>query len=364
DGKLKKKPVRTRKHRRGKKTHLGRARVGEPTSEQKIPAKQVLLFRKKAHKAKSMLDSPDGHIEIGEDATKRDSETMNQYLRRLDRLAAKARVDADIKSDLIKMPLVSKRELKELMHMHYLVEVTLACAFFILKLPYIERFVFDSDGYNTWETELLVFTAIAVAFRTRRRGHVNFLPYLSSACSMAKFGNFVLFFYAKPLYGLIYSMCILAHMLLLPKPRYKGPENVTYFVGEEFEKELAKNNGVDWLIEFYAGWNPDCNEFAGVFAELSARYSTKKLRFGKIDVSRCPKAAEKYHINTSVSTRELPTLILFSNGVETFRRPLTDARGRVVPFSFSYENIVATLDPERRSKAASKNATTETKKTR
>lgn len=60
-------------------------------------------------------------------------------------------------------------------------------------------------------------------------------------------------------------------MLLFPKPRYKGPENVTYFLGDEFEKELAKDKNTQWLIEFYATWNPDCNEFAGTFSELSAR---------------------------------------------------------------------------------------------
>ena len=60
-------------------------------------------------------------------------------------------------------------------------------------------------------------------------------------------------------------------MLFFPKPKYKGPENVTYFIGEEFEKELARDKKVEWLIEFYATWNPDCTEFAGVFSELSAK---------------------------------------------------------------------------------------------
>lgn len=59
------------------------------------------------------------------------------------------------------------------------------------------------------ETELLMFTFILIAFKTRRRGHVNFLPYLSSACTMAKVGNFLLFFFAKPMYGLTYSAVLL-----------------------------------------------------------------------------------------------------------------------------------------------------------
>jgi thiol-disulfide isomerase/thioredoxin len=130
-----------------------------------------------------------------------------------------------------------------------------------------------------------------------------------------------------------------AHILLFPKPKYKGPENVTYFLGDEFEKELTKDKKVRWLIEFYATWNPDCNEFAGVFGELSAKYANKNLKFGKIDVARSPKIADKYNIIASVTSRTLPTLILFRDGREFMRRPLIDTRERVVPFSFSFVSI-------------------------
>lgn len=128
-------------------------------------------------------------------------------------------------------------------------------------------------------------------------------------------------------------------MLLFPKPKYKGPENVTYFMGDEFEKELVKDKKVKWLVEFYATWNPDCNEFAGVFGELSAKYANKNLRFGKIDVARSPKIAEKYDVIVSVTSRSLPTLILFKDGRSYVRRPLIDSRDRVVPFSFSFVSI-------------------------
>lgn len=115
---------------------------------------------------------------------------------------------------------------------------------------------------------------------------------------------------------------------------------MTYFMGDEFEKELSRDKKIKWLIEFYATWNPDCNEFAGVFGELSAKYANKNLRFGKIDVARSAKIAEKYNIAASVTSRTLPTLILFKDGREYIRRPLIDSRERVVPFSFSYVSVI------------------------
>lgn len=242
------------------------------------------------------------------------------------------------------MALVSKRELSELFHIHYITEIILALSYIILKyVPYTAVRVFGTSEFISWEKELLMFTCILIAFKTRRRGHVNFLPYLSSACNMAKLSNFILFFYTKSAYGFTYSAVLVIHMLLLPKPKYKGPDNVTYFVGEEFEKQLRTEKSSEWLVEFYATWNPDCTEFASVFKELSTKFSSKNLKFGKIDVARSPNSAERYNISTAVTTRSLPTVILFKNGKEYMRRPMLDNRGRPIPFSFSYENVVNTF---------------------
>lgn len=73
--------------------------------------------------------------------------------------------------------------------------------------------------------------------------------------------------------------------------------------------------------------------------DMHHRYATKSLRFGKIDVARCPKLAETYGIETSVTTKTLPTMILFKDGVEYMRRPLKDSRNRTIPFSFSYVSV-------------------------
>lgn len=50
---------------------------------------------------------------------------------------------------------------------------------------------------------------------------------------------------------------------------------------------------------------------------------------------------EKYNIVTSVTSRTLPTLIMFKDGREYMRRPLLDTRERVVPFSFSFVSQLA-----------------------
>lgn len=66
----------------------------------------------------------------------------------------------------------------------------------------------------------------------------------------------------------------------------------------------------------------------------SFRYSLPNLRFGKLDVTRFPKAAEHFRINNHPASRQLPTIALFRNGEQVMRRP-TVANKRAIPFVFT-----------------------------
>jgi thiol-disulfide isomerase/thioredoxin len=164
--------------------------------------------------------------------------------------------------------------------------------------------------------------------------------YLSTVCMFAKLISSFMFIRSNPLAGVIYVLFCLFHIAFLPEPAYKGPDLVTYFRGN-LDEELNRDRRITWLIEFYAAWQPSCVNFANTFAELSAKYTLDNLKFGKVDATRFPQLAEKYRVNTSSWTKQLPTLILFQNGKEVRRRPVIDGKGNiVVKFIFSEENIV------------------------
>lgn len=147
-------------------------------------------------------------------------------------------------------------------------------------LPWSSFFVL---GNKVW---ILLF-AIRANFSSP--GAVNFLPYIGTACMLAKLGNVLLWFFADPIYGVVYSVCCLCkstfstqnriltpillpvHLLLLPEPCYKGPENMTYLDEKGLEDAIHKDRNSAWLVELYAVWNPACIEFAPTFSELSAK---------------------------------------------------------------------------------------------
>lgn len=126
---------------------------------------------------------------------------------------------------------------------------------------------------------------------------------------------------------------------MLPEPCFQGKGQITFFRARDLDAEL-KSTKKTWLIELYTSWNPKCVEFANVFTELSATYALDNLCFGKVDLSRNPETAEKYRINTSPISKQLPTIILFENGKETMRRPIVQDNGKLANFAFTFVSII------------------------
>ncbi|CAG2169482.1 unnamed protein product [Oppiella nova] len=243
------------------------------------------------------------------------------------------------------MALISTTELKRLLRLHYLTNILLALSFVALKcLSPICDYLFTSCQLDYRETEIMFFTAVIIIFRTRKQGAVHLVPYVSTACMLAKMGNVLLYFMSDPVYGVLYVSCCILHLLVLPEPSYEGPEDISYFRGEDFTQELENDKRVVWLIELYTAWSPPCIDFSSVFSELSGKYSLQNLRFGKIDLARNEETAKHYKINTSALSKQLPTLILFRNGKEAMRRPTVNNNSKLVKFNLTFDNVVSEFD--------------------
>ncbi|XP_003745086.1 thioredoxin-related transmembrane protein 2 homolog [Galendromus occidentalis] len=245
------------------------------------------------------------------------------------------------------MAIVEWCEVQRLFHPHYLLTVILATIFFPLRIcaPVCE-ILFPDKGcqLDYRETEILFFLIIVILFRTRKLATTSLVPYVSAASMYTKVAMVILFFYNDVRYGIIYSIVCIVHLMVFPEPTYSGPDVAVYFTSQTLEEELQKDKRVVWIVEFFALWSPPCINFASDFRRISAKYTLENLRFGKIDVTRNPEAAAKYHINTSALSKQLPTLIMFKDGKALMRRPTVDSKSKLVKFNFCIENIVNEFD--------------------
>ncbi|XP_037078144.1 thioredoxin-related transmembrane protein 2 homolog [Pollicipes pollicipes] len=239
-------------------------------------------------------------------------------------------------------------EIKTLLTAHHVLNMLLASSFLVFKYtPVVCEFVFPGPEpceLSDNESKLLFFVAVVIWAKTKKTGARGVLPYLSTTYTYLKLLSLVLWFYSDPVKGVIYLVLATMVYVWFPEPVSTVPERVTYFSYQELEDTLAEQRNMVFFVCFFATWFPSSVNFANVFSRLSGTYALDNLVFGKVDVTRHPDAAQKYRISTSSFSRQLPTVVLFDGGEEVSRRPGFDERGRLVPFTFSEDNVVAAFD--------------------
>ncbi|XP_064612792.1 thioredoxin-related transmembrane protein 2-A-like [Liolophura sinensis] len=234
------------------------------------------------------------------------------------------------------------KELKSLLNAHFITNVVLSLVFFILKTskPLCD-YLFEDCSLEVKEWEYVTFLGCIIVMKNRKQ--TAYVEYVGIVCMFAKVLNLILFYKQNPVYAIVYAVLCLLQIVFVPAPMYTGPEDIIYFRDSHFEEELERDKRVTWVVTFFAAWSPACVNFAGPFANISSKYALENLKFGKIDVTRYPKIANKYDVNASAWSKELPTVILFRDGQEWMRYPLKDSKGRVVRYIFNEDNVIRDL---------------------
>lgn len=235
---------------------------------------------------------------------------------------------------------------------HYLLN-TVVCLLYVISR--LHRgcccLIYQVDRSETCELdfrdlEVISFLSLIIAFKSRRQKTVAPLKAtISSVFLFGKLGNLFMFMRADWRWGLIYAIICLLLLLLFPEPTYQGEQAVTLFRGQALDEALHNEPDVTWLVEFYTPWSPPCSRFSATFAELSLAYNNEFLKFGKLNAGAYEVIAKKYEIDSSVSSKNLPTIVLFENGKESMRRPtLSDSGGRIKTYAMEKDNIIIDFD--------------------
>ncbi|CAD6188067.1 unnamed protein product [Caenorhabditis auriculariae] len=239
-------------------------------------------------------------------------------------------------------------EVRSVLTAYHLVNLLLSTLFFLLKVTPLCDFVFVWDeqdgscGIESREREILLFLLIVIMWKGRKA--TNSLHYVNNVFLYSKIASFFLFFRADPLLGIFYFAVCLICLVVFPEPAFSGPENVTYFQGEQLYDQLVKDKKTTWVVQFFTTWSGECKHTTPVFAALSEKFSLPNLRFAKLDVGRYPKEGERFRVNSNPMSRQLPTICVYKDGKEISRRPLVNENHRAVPFVFSQDNCIQAFD--------------------
>lgn len=68
---------------------------------------------------------------------------------------------------------------------------------------------------------------------------------------------------------------------------------------------------ISTLIIFTNYWCDTCTQTAPLWAQISNKYTTDKMKFGEVDITKLPALAKNFKIDNSGFASKLPVLILY-----------------------------------------------------
>lgn len=251
--------------------------------------------------------------------------------------------DAEKKQPLSKLQSISNR----FFNAYYIINFLVLSSYLIVRKIFPSQNLQTHDFYDglTREIEILLLMLVYLSKRWKRCNTVD--DFVIRAILYFKTLVIVYMWFTDTRIMAWYLIAYVVIFMTLSRPEYDGPvcfEELTPF---NFHS-LVVNEGdkrVMWLVLFYASWSGESKNFVHVFADFALRYSTPFLKFGRVNVFHSS-LAEEFNIDTSSSSFQLPSLILFKCGKEHRRLPPLNKKGEVVATVIGREGAKSYLNLE------------------
>ncbi|CEL99162.1 unnamed protein product [Vitrella brassicaformis CCMP3155] len=214
--------------------------------------------------------------------------------------------------------------------------------------PALQELTATQDQHTGLRRDLCAVVVLGVFFVFRSNRKATWDHKLLDLFVWTKSLILASFWMSNVVMGLWYSFLCLCVWLVFPLGHYQGESKVEMIDGKgRFAHLLGlagkgplldKTLEVTWLILFYKPFRKECSEPQVVIANLSLKYTSERLRFGKVDISRNAVLAKRFQIDPDRSD-QLPTFILFERGQEAKRAPSRNAKGEYPRLKYTEDSL-------------------------
>ena len=107
------------------------------------------------------------------------------------------------------------------------------------------------------------------------------------------------------------------------------------------------------VLIFNAVWNDTCYYTYPLWCKLANKFSTDQVQFIELDVMIFDTIAKQFKVSLSGIAGQLPTLILFEDGLECLRFPMIDEKTGKSGYALDYreKELIKFFDLDKRSLA-------------
>jgi Thioredoxin len=160
---------------------------------------------------------------------------------------------------------------------------------------------------------------------------------------------FIVLLYFSNVWAMIWYLliCLIVWMLFKMPLQITDNKFINITSVSQLESEVLNSNKA-WVILFYSPQSSESIETISLWCEMSLKYTNNSLKFGKVDVSESKFLAKKCAIDPSGFSRQIPSLILYSEGKELKRFPPVNSSGEVgMVINYKYKEIIKYLGIDR-----------------
>lgn len=212
-----------------------------------------------------------------------------------------------------------------------------------LMIP--DDFLPESIASNR-EVQIMTLGAIAITIK-----------YLKSPTWEVFFLNFFFFFKSSCITLLYFSdtwlmlwylnMCFISWMLFkMPFTMHENKFSQFCSV-TEFETEVL-NKKTNWVFLFYSPVNNECIATNSLWCDLSVKYSTNGLKFAMVNIDQSRFLAQRCVVECDSYSRQLPCLVVYSEGKEVKRFPPVGKNGELsTVINYKVKEIIKYLGIDR-----------------
>uniref|UniRef100_A0A6S8C4H8 Thioredoxin domain-containing protein n=1 Tax=Aureoumbra lagunensis TaxID=44058 RepID=A0A6S8C4H8_9STRA len=233
---------------------------------------------------------------------------------------------------------------------YYLSNASVLLSWIILRSFIPGREFLDEQG--TWfaskEREVYMLVGFGLLTKARRASSTH--EYLFRIFLYGKIAILLCLFRSGSLATTGLYLCILSFLyVVVPIPKFAGDELVIKLDTARFTETVLRTPHPDdksapiYIVALVADWCESCTHIAPIFCSLAAQYTSRRRKFIAVDVGHNPNVARRFQINTTFTTKQLPTFILFFHGQEKRRLPYFGDDLKIVKTKFTRDSLESFL---------------------
>lgn len=255
----------------------------------------------------------------------------------------------------------SYAELGQLVTPFYIVHALVVAAYFPARGFLVGRgyTFFSEEGHMTtdWlsrEQEIWTVAFIFYFMKSRKVATIQQLAELTILYSkFAATASLALASYGA---GVAYVLLLAAAFVGVRQSRFRGDDRIEDLNAVTFAQRVRdpkKHGGPHpedyktmWVVVFHADWCPKATSLYPLFAKLSVKeVDPERRKWARLDLEQFPQFAKEFSIDLDpLTTKQLPTVIVFYKGKEERRLPLFTSSGQVVDCAFSEQTLTKVLE--------------------